>query len=53
MNIRDVLAPITYADVVFFRSRLELRHNREKDLKASSEILRGELLLGQEDQEVC
>lgn len=39
--------------LTLFSLRLELRRNREEDLKASGEILRSELLLEQEDPEVC
>lgn len=50
-DIRDALALIIYSDVCPFR--LELRRHREEELKAPGEVLRSQLLLEQEDQEVC
>lgn len=37
---------------LMFSFRLELRRNRQEDLKATGEILRSKLLLGQEDPAV-
>lgn len=42
--------PFIYWDVCPFR--LELRRHREEELQAPGEVLRSQLLLEQEDQEV-
>lgn len=42
--------PFIYSDVCPFR--LELRRHREEELQAPGEVLRSQLLLEQEDQEV-
>lgn len=51
LDIRDALAPIIYSDVCPFR--LELRRHGEEELQAPGQVLRSQLLLEQEEQEVC